>query len=223
MNVVVTREPPRNDDLRTVLSLAVNVDEVPATETRRFDPDVVAATCDIIPGTLVVTSSRAVDAALAVAGKYPTVNVVAVGDVTAERLREAGLTTVTVADDEGVRGLDALDLRSPVVSVGAMDTRPELAILCRDRGLRYEHLVAYDTLPRQLTGEERAVLSRADVVIVAAPSAWAVVGPFVRPEATVIVRGETTANAVRQQHATVVVARGDTATVAATLSALFRD
>ena len=223
MNVVVTREPPRNDDLRTVLSLAVNVDEVPATETRRFDPDVVAATCDIIPGTLVVTSSRAVDAALAVAGKYPTVNVVAVGDVTAERLREAGLTTVTVADDEGVRGLDALDLRSPVVSVGAMDTRPELAILCRDRGLRYEHLVAYDTLPRQLTGEERAVLLRADVVIVAAPSAWAVVGPFVRPEATVIVRGETTANAVRQQHATVIVARGDTATVAATLSALFRD
>lgn len=223
MNVVVTREPPRNDNIRTFLSLAVNVDEVPATETRHLDPHEVAAACDVQPGTIVVTSSRALDAAVALASRFPTSMVVAVGEVTAEGLRHAGLGDVRTAEEEGALGLGALELREPVVSVGARETRPELATLCRERGLRHEHCVAYDTLPRSLTDDDRTALSRADVVLVSAPSAWSVVGPFVRSDATVIVRGATTADVVRQQHAKVVVARGDTATAAAALSALFRD
>ena len=221
MNVVLTREPPRNDDIRTVLSLAVNVDEVPATETQSLDPYAVAASCPVVPGTIVVTSSRAVSAAVALAAKFPSAVVAAVGRVTSDHLRTAGIAEVLTAADEGALGLRALILQDPVVSVGARETRPELATLCHELGLQHEHCVAYETHPRQLSGDEQAMLMRADVVTVAAPSAWAVVGPFVRPTATVIVRGETTASVVRPDHPTVLVAAGETATVAAVLRALF--
>ena len=118
MNVVLTREPPRNDDIRTVLSLAVNVDEVPATETQSLDPYAVAASCPVVPGTIVVTSSRAVSAAVALAAKFPSAVVAAVGRVTSDHLRTAGIAEVLTADDEG-----ALVDHPGQVAVGGADQR----------------------------------------------------------------------------------------------------
>lgn len=217
MKVVLTREPPRNDSLRKILELALDVDEVPATTTGYFPVTDVVASCHLRPRTVIVTSARAVEAAAAlVSGTSPEM-VIAVGMTTAARLEEFGVTDVQVAGEEGARGVAALDFAGPVVTLGATNTRPELGALLHDRGCEFQHLAAYETKDRILNDVERRTVAAADFVVVAAPSAWSVVNSFVSPDATVVVRGQTTFEAVSSNHSRVLIAPSDTDTVATIL------
>lgn len=217
MKVVLTREPPRNDTLHKILELAVDVVEVPATETSYRAVTDVIATCPLVPRTVIVTSSRAVDVAVALIETSMPEVVIAVGPTTAAHLRERGVENVLTAKDEGAGALEALVFPGPVVSVGAAETRPELGDLVSQRGLEHHHLAAYATEGRPLSEAEIHHLREADFVVVAAPSAWSVVGQHVAPRSTVVARGATTSAAVSRTHDNVVVASSDTATVAVIL------
>lgn len=220
MKVVLTREPPRNDTLRKILELAVDVVEIPATETVYIPVADVVAACRLTPRTVVVTSARAVAAATELIQAVAPETVIAVGPTTASHLRERGVENVQTADDEGASALEGLTFAGPVVSVGASSTRPELGRLLEQRGLEAQHLSAYVTHGRTLSDSEINHLQEADFVVVAAPSAWSVVGPHVAPRASVVARGATTSSAVADSHHDVVVASSDTATVATILGKL---
>ena len=217
MKVVLTREPPRNDALRSILELAIDVDEVPATTTNYFQVADVVAACQLLPRTVIVTSARAVEAAVALVTATAPEMVVAVGVTTASRLTELGVVDVQVASEEGARGVALFDFPGPVATIGAATTRPELGVLLRERGLESQHVAAYETKGRTLGDDETRAVSSADFVVVAAPSAWSVVRPFVAPDATVVVRGQTTFEAVSADHFRVVIAPSDTDTVATIL------
>ena len=217
MNVVLTRERPRNDTLRKILGLAMDVAEVPATETVHFPVADVVATCRIEPRTIIVTSTRGAEVAAALAASSSPESIIAVGATSAARLVELGLRDVHYAGEEGARGVAALTFSGPVVTVGALHTRPELGAVLQDRGLEFQHLAAYETKARTLSDADVEALGGADFVVVAAPSAWSVVGPHVSPDATVIVRGQTTFEVVQADHSMVVIAPSDTDTVATIL------
>ena len=215
MKVVLTREKPRNDTLRKILELAIDVAEVPATETTFFPVADTVAACHLVPRTIIATSARAAAVAAALATATSPDTVIAVGTTTATRLSELGLGDVQVASDEGARGVTTLTFAGPVVTVGAGTTRPELGAIIRERGLEFQHLAAYQTQARSLRDRDVSAVATADFVVVSAPSAWSVVGPHVAPTSTVIVRGQTTFEAVSAEHSRVVVAPSDTDAVAA--------
>lgn len=221
MKVVLTREPPRNDTLRKILELAIEVVEIPATETRYLRPDTVVATCRVEPRTVIVTSARAVDSAVALIEATAPETVIAVGATTASQLLGRGVQHVLTASDEGARAVGELTFAGPVVTVGAEVTRPELGQLLTERGLEFQHLGAYVTQARSISVDEVQSFDDADFVVVAAPSAWSVIGTHVAPRTRVIVRGQTTFEAVRSTHENVTVAPSDTETVAVILSSLF--
>jgi hypothetical protein len=57
-----------------------------------------------------------------------------------------------------------------------------------------------------LTITDQELLATSDVVVIGAPSAWAVAAPHIRPETVVVAQGTTTAEAVRETHPAVVMA-----------------
>lgn len=220
MKVVLTREPPRNDSLRRILELVIEVVEVPATTTQYIASDEVVAQCTIQPQTVIVTSPRAVTAALAIVNGHAPNTLIAVGSTTAHALAAGGAPEVLTADEEGARGVASLSFPGPVLTVGARETRPELGELLRERGLVFQHCAAYITQECSLDQGAITEIQSADALVVAAPSAWRVVAPYVNASALVVVRGATTFDAVSREHAHVVVATDETETVAAILSNL---
>lgn len=220
MKVILTREPPRNDSLRRILELAIDVVEVPATSTQYFTTDDILAQCAIQPETVIVTSPRAVTAALAVMRTYSPRTCIAVGSTTARDLVAGGALEVVTAEEEGARGVASLSFSGPVVTVGARETRPELSEVLNERGLVFQHCAAYVTHDCTLDASAIAEIQSADALVVAAPSAWRVVAPYVSSSALVVARGATTYGAVTLDHGRVVVATDETETVAAILSTL---
>lgn len=198
MRVVVTREHGRNDDLRGWLPDEAHVFEVPATTTKPLKVSEVArqlAAQREPVAWIVVTSARASEAALEVVRRWPGARVAAVGERTASSLSDRGVR-VHLVGTGGVNSLAAAIDGGGVVSVGARDTRPELALALGARGIGCAHVAAYETRARELSVEEVELLARADVVSVGAPSAWAVVGPHVSREALLLVPGATTRAAI---------------------------
>jgi uroporphyrinogen-III synthase len=72
--------------------------------------------------------------------------------------------------------------------------------------LTHTHVAVYETLPRVLTSTDQELLATSDVVVIGAPSAWAVAAPHIRPETVVVAQGATTAEVVRETHPAVVMA-----------------
>ncbi len=198
MRVVVTREAGRNDTLRDWLPEDAQVSEVPLTTTRPFDPEEVRAALhdDEHFGTfqvLVLTSSRS--------APYRDVARGALAE--GALVVSVGAATTSEADVVGSGG--AMDVASaivdgPVLLLGASSMRDELPSALRAKGLSVTTLACYETLAVTLTDADQRTLRSADVVVIGAPSAWAVGGPFVSEAAWVVVPGATTAAAVRQTH-----------------------
>jgi uroporphyrinogen-III synthase len=210
MRIVLTREAGRNDDLAARLASLGEVVEVPLTETRYLDPVAVAedleASCEEgAIASLVVTSARAARyAPLASSRLAPDARVYAVGEATARALASAGVASDVV----GAAGAAALAhevLEEPVLVLGAAHARPELGATLDARGLAWTAVPCYETVALHLDEGARAALASAEVVVVGAPSAWAVARGLVAPDAIVAVPGDTTAEAVRADHARVVV------------------
>ncbi len=211
MRAVLTREDGRNDATRSWLPAGWSVSEVPATTTRYEEPaDVAAAAAAGGPYRwVVVTSARAAR----YARLAPGARVAAVGPATAAALEELG-TACAVVGDAGALALAAAIDEGPVLVLAARGGRRELAEALGARGLALSVLECYATLPVALGAPERARLEAADVVVVGAPSAWAVVAGSVAPDAWVVVPGETTRAAVAADHERVLVAWGPGATAA---------
>lgn len=209
MRAVVTRERGRNASVRAWLPPDWEVDEVPATATRYEDPRAVAeAVARVGPvADLVVTSARAARYAPGCAAE----RVLAVGESTARALESAGRPPDVVGEG-GAADLAARIATGPVLVLGARHGRRELVEALAARGVAVGVVECYETVPAVLEDADRRRLAAADVVVVGAPSAWAVVRDLVDAAAWVVVPGETTRAAVEADHARVVAAWGDGAT-----------
>ncbi len=209
MNVVLTREAGKNDELRTWLPNDFTVNDVPLTTTHYLAIDDVAR--EIADGghvgkyeTLVVTSTRAKDYLdLAREALAPDADVFSVGPASTRALVERGFA-VTGEATSRARDLAARITRGPVLLLGASQMRSELADDLNDRGLDVVHVACYETRPVAPRDDEIALLRSADVVFVGAPSAWSVAAAFVGPQTWVVVPGATTGDAVRRDHERVV-------------------
>ena len=209
MRAVLTRERGRNAATRSWLPEGWTVEEVPVTTTRYEEPARVAAAA--APGGpyrwVVVTSARAARYASVATGA----RVAAVGPASARALEALGLACATVGDAGALALVGAID-EGPVLVLGARAGRRELTESLTARALTWTLVECYETVPLALGPEERHRLAVADVVVVGAPSAWAVVAGSVEPDAWVVVPGETTRAAVAADHPRVVVAWGAGAT-----------
>jgi uroporphyrinogen-III synthase len=213
VRVVLTREAGVNEDLRGWLTPLGEVTEVPLTATRyrasdEVEADLSASGVASRARTLVVTSARAARYARALTtAMAPGVAVLAVGRATAAALGDAGVSVTTI----GVSGALALAdqvAEGPVVVLGAVGGRPELAHELHARGLEVVTVACYETVGVEPDAAGAEALRRADVVVVGAPSAWRVAREHVGPDAWVVVPGETTAIEVAREHGRVVTGWG---------------
>jgi uroporphyrinogen-III synthase len=229
--VVLTREPPRNDVLRAALGGLAEVVEVPLTATAfRTEQSVaeeLAAKVTTAPACVVVTSSRSarfVAAALAVSN--PDAPLIVVGEDSAASVRGAvgDRRNIVVAPGRSATSVAQCVPDGPALALSAAHPRPELDAELARRGIELVRVACYSTIPVRLVLEQREVLAAADVVVVAAPSAWAVARSVVSHDATVVALGMTTADAVARDHLHVVTAGDDPlGTIARTLASRQED
>ena len=214
--VVLTREPPLNDELAAALRGRAKVRVVSLTTTEFRNPTLVAAELSRHPmrgkfETIAVTSARAAPyAAMALTFAAPNAVLGAVGKATLERLTAEGAVqpgrTISVPDDANAAALGELIERGPVLALTADTPRPELRSAVAEKGLFYDAVVCYNTVIVVPDRAQQRQLRKADVVVIAAPSAWRAAREDVRADATVVTLGATTAGAVRMDHANVRVA-----------------
>lgn len=213
MNLVLTREVGHNDEARSWFAGDVMVREVPLTTTWYVPADVLEREVRASGhyggfATLVVTSARTahfVD--VLVAAMAEGAEIMAVGAYTNEALARRGVH-VDAQGESGAGSLAPLVSRGPVLLAGASSMREELPLALAERGLEVTRVTCYETRLASLTEEEGTVLREADVVLIGAPSAWAVARDLVRDDAWIVAVGETTAAAVRQSHQRVLVGWG---------------
>jgi uroporphyrinogen-III synthase len=207
--VTLTREAPRNDEVRRRLEGHCVVQEIPLTTTREFEVSEIDRALERLnddPGSIVVTSARAATYAASVHKRFPGAVVVAVGPATLRALELQGIADVQISPALSASSIATMDLVAPVLSLGALHPRPELAKGLEARGLAHTHIAVYETVPRVLSGTDQELLTNSDALVIGAPSAWAVAAPFIRPETVVVAQGATTADVVSKTHATVVMA-----------------
>lgn len=215
ITVVLTREPPRNDPLRAAVGENCRVLEVPLTSTEFVDESVVAsqiaASADAHQfQTVVFTSARAVRyGALALGFATPDASVAAVGPHTLAALSALDLSghgdLLTGASASAV-DLAAVVTRGPVLALAAAQARAELRDALHARHVALTEVACYRTVPVELTGLTREELRLAEIIVIAAPSAWRVARADVRKGTTVIALGPTTAAEVAATHPLVVTA-----------------
>jgi uroporphyrinogen-III synthase len=214
--VVLTREPPRNARLAAALRGLAEVAEVPVTATVYRTEAAVAeeiASAVVEPAAcVIVTSSRAARfAALALAAAREAAPVVVVGDQSAAAVRSAigDARPIVVAPGRSATSVAQCVTGGPALALSAARPRHELDDELARRGIGLFRVTCYETVPERLALEQRELLAGADVVVVAAPSAWRVVRSVVASDATVVALGTTTATAVARDHDHVVNGGGD--------------
>jgi uroporphyrinogen-III synthase len=204
--VVLTRERGSNDPQRAWLPDEVDVREVPLTSAKFLDPDAVAATLRASEDfgnfrALVVTSARSARyVELARPALADDALVLSVGSATAVALEG----TVDVVGYGGSAELAPAISEGPVLLLGAADMRDDLADALKSKGIVFSKLTCYETVPEELTEDDKRLLREADVVFIGAPSAWSVAAEHVSEDAWVVVPGGTTAGVVQHSHARVV-------------------
>jgi uroporphyrinogen-III synthase len=207
VNVVVTREAGKNGELRSWLPPDATVLEVPLTRTTYLDGDDVRAALDASPYTgeyrsLVVTSERSVayvDDGLRVSA--PDVEVYSVGPRTSLALSTHHVSSVP--GEGSAASLAQHIVQGPVLILGATTMREELPDALRDKGLEVVMIACYETVGLSLTTSDVEALRGAGAIVIGAPSAWAVAREHVSKDTWVVVPGESTAAAVRIDHARV--------------------
>jgi uroporphyrinogen-III synthase len=179
------------------------------TSTREFEVSEVDRALDELgddPHSIVVTSARAAKFVARAQQRFPRALVVVVGPATLRALELQGVSDVYTSPALSATSIAAMDLAAPVLSLGALHPRPELANGLEARGLAHTHVAVYETVSRVLTSTDQELLAASDVVVIGAPSAWAVASPHIRPETVVVAQGTTTAEVVRATHPAVVMA-----------------
>ncbi|MDE3064106.1 MAG: uroporphyrinogen-III synthase [Acidobacteriota bacterium] len=214
MLIVLTREAGMNAQLREWVGDAGDVVEAPLTRTAYREVTEVAREIEAsgLAGafaSLVVTSARVEPyVATALAALAEGAEVFSVGPATTQMLQGQGARVAAESTSRAQRLEDDIT-RGPVLFVGARDPREELPRALADKGLVVVPVVAYETVAVEVDEDVAWLLARADVVVIGAPSAWSVARTYVASSSWVVVPGETTAEAVRHDHARVVVAWGE--------------
>ena len=183
-----------------------DVVEVPATRTVYEDEAAFRAVPLDDARAFAVTSARAARAAAVLWHRRPNLPVYAVGESTAQALRDEGVIVTAVAPARTGASLATLVDEGPVVVPGAAEPLTELDDALAARGIVVRRVTAYRTLGRVLDDEDRQSVQSAQVVLVIAPSAWAILEPCVAAGTLVVTMGPTTAAVVRASHRHVVVA-----------------
>jgi uroporphyrinogen-III synthase len=211
--VVLTREAGRNDELRHALEGSCRVLEVPLTATLYRTGDDVARDVEALAAktpfaTVAFTSPRGAAIAALVVARVPGCALAAAGALTAAALRVAlgEQTEILTPTTPGGRALGEAIVRGPVLVVGAALPSRALDDALAARFIEVSRVASYETRPVALGGLSREELRIGDVVLIGAPSTWAVAAPEIRRTAIVIVPGETTRAAVAESHERVVVA-----------------
>jgi uroporphyrinogen-III synthase len=205
MIVALTREVGHNDALRTWLGADVDVREVPLTETHFLEHETVAHELASLENygrfaSLVITSARTSEyLELARAALGNDADVFSVGPATSQVLVCHGVTPRAQSSSRALE-LAPLIVKGPVLFLGASQAREELADDLSARGYDVAIVACYETLPVALSEHDAAVLHDADVVLIGAPSAWAVARELVNPSTWVIVPGVSTGDVVRSDH-----------------------
>ncbi len=206
MRVVLTREAGYNERQRDWLTGHAHVDEVPLTTTLPLDQEIVDAQVAALSARhvryIVVSSARGANCG-ARAARVLGAPLLSVGASTSAALRERGLEVR--AEAASASDLAPFVDEGPVLSLGAAETRPELADALAARGIETLHVACYETRALELTEAQRDLLARGDVVLIGAPSAWALAREHVAASAWVVVPGETTRACVRRDHERVLV------------------
>jgi uroporphyrinogen-III synthase len=205
MRVVLTREKGFNDELRAWLPDDAIVNEVPLTTTHYFDVSDVADRLhqDTRFGffaALVASSGRC---ARYVATTREALRdggaVLAVGDATAQSLRDQDMAVDVVGQGSAINLSSVID-EGPVLLLGAASPREELRVALESRAIDVLALACYETRPTTLRESDEEALRRGEIIFIGAPSAWAVAQRLVRKDALVVVPGPTTAEIVRRSH-----------------------
>jgi len=198
-----TRPSGRDDELLELLRRAgYEAVAVPLTEIHPLPDASVAlgAALDECPeATVVVTSASAAPTVAAALREPGQVAVVAIGAATATALADLGIRVTTLEGASSGAELATALLRHGMTSVihaAAADPRPELGRALVAGGGDYLAVPVYATAPRRLDAEAIRWLQRADLVVLAAPSAAAALVAAVGPGAAVVAIGPTTATAV---------------------------
>ena len=213
MRVALTRERGRNEELVAWLPEGAESVEVPLTETRYVDEadverDLEAGAARRPFASLVVTSSRSARyVALALRHCTKDVEVFSVGAATTRSLRDLDVVP-RAQSSAGSIELSRQIREAPVLLLGALAMREDLAKDLRSRGLEVTSVACYETRPLELDEGDRETLARCDVVVIGAPSAWNVARSHVSSRAWVVVPGTSTQRSVEADHARVVVGWG---------------
>lgn len=209
VNVVLTRETGKNDELLAWLPPEATVSEVPLTTTRYFDPDDVLASLEgsLAIGkyrTLVVTSARsAAYVELALSMTAPDVEVYCVGPTTSSAVVARGLSVHGLGEGSALEFAPQIS-RGPVLLLGAALMRDELASALRAKGLDVVNAACYETVGLTLDTSDIETVRDADVLFIGAPSAWALARQHVGNATWVVVPGTSTGAVVRDDHARVI-------------------
>lgn len=213
MKIVLTRESGRNAELRGWLPGDAQVDEVPLTTTHYYEEAAVErelrAQRDYGSfAALVVTSARSERClGLAIDALGPGAAIFSVGAATTRALVRAGVSVRREARS-GAGELASSINRGPVLLIGAATMRDELPDALAARGIAVHRVTCYETRPVVLDDEQARTVAAADVLVIGAPSAWAVACELVAPATWVVVPGATTAREVRAEHERVLEAWG---------------
>jgi uroporphyrinogen-III synthase len=209
VNVVLTREAGKNDELLAWLPPEATVSEVPLTTTLYFDPDDVAASLERSRAngtyrTLVVTSARsAAYVELALSVTTPDVEVYCVGPTTSSAVVARGLSVHVLGEGSAIEFAPQI-ARGPVLLLGAALMRDELATALRAKGLVVVNVACYETVGLTLDASDIETLRGADVLFIGAPSAWMVARQHVGSATWVVVPGTSTGAVVRDDHPRVI-------------------
>ena len=214
MLVALTRERGHNDELRQWLGERAEAVEIPLTVTkyrplREVEEEIVALEGCGMFRSLVVTSARCEDY-LSTARRALSADsdVFSVGPATSAALQRMGLAAKVEGSGSSLDLCDDI-VRGPVLVLAAEKGRRELSDALSQRSLDVSRVECYRTREIELSHDEAQQLSLAQVVFIGAPSAWRVASTYVTPDAWVLVPGHTSLEAVRRDHARVLVGWGE--------------
>jgi|GEM_PF-2611596 len=202
MKIVSSRPDDFSAQQREVLESAGHVVlHVPATQIIPTTPTVPLALTDF--EVIAMMSPRAVAAAWELLEGATPPPVMVVGKATARAATDAGFDVRVVVSETAEMDSLAGELATRVdvgscASIGARAPRPEFGELLSKRGILHHHYAVYATEPLSWSDEQSEVVRTADLIIVGAPSQWAVVRQVATPTTPLLTMGTTTAGLARE-------------------------
>ena len=164
--------------------LGHDVAQIAVTTTRYRELDDVAKELDGRSYRTIVLTSRRAARYVPVVNRLPDATLACVGPTTRDAVKWDGRSIV--ADPANAATLSQLVIDAPLIWLAGSPHREDFISGIAARGLVCDIVEVYQTVSQVLTDDERAILSQADMVLCAAPSAWSAVSELVSPVSRVV-------------------------------------